>query len=255
MSDASGHGANEPARIGVLGAGVMGAGIAQVTATTGYTTVCYDVDAAALERAREITTTGRYGFERGVERGKLTREQADAAHARLTFTNDLAEAAASDLVVEAVPEHLDLKIRVFRDLDRAAPPGTILASNTSGYPIAALAAATDRPDRVIGWHWASPAPIMRLAEIVRARDTSDDTVEVVRAVAARCGKNPIVVRDAPTAWGFVANRVYFAMIAEAQKVVAAGIASAEDVDQLMMDCFNWPTGPFGMVKGAGSGWG
>jgi 3-hydroxybutyryl-CoA dehydrogenase len=242
-------------RIGVLGAGVMGAGIAQVTATAGFPTVCYDLDAGALERAREITTTGRYGFERGVERGKLTRADADAARERLTFTDRLEEAAATDLVVEAVPEHLDLKIRVFRELDRVAPDTTILASNTSGFPIAALAAATDRPDRVVGWHWASPAPVMRLAEIVRARDTSDATVEVVRDVAARCGKNPIVVRDAPTAWGFVANRIYFAMIAEAQKVVAAGIATHDDVDQLMMDCFNWPTGPFGMVKGAGSGWG
>jgi 3-hydroxybutyryl-CoA dehydrogenase len=242
-------------RVGVLGAGVMGAGIAQVAATAGYDTICYDVDSTALDRAREITTTGRYGFERGVERGKLTREQADAARERLRFTTSFDDVAATDLVVEAVPEHLDLKIRVFRDLDRAAPAATILASNTSGFPITALAAATDRADRVIGWHWASPAPVMRLAELVRTRDTSDATIDAVTNVAAACGKNPVVVRDAPTAWGFVANRVYFAMIAEAQRVVAAGIATNDEVDQLMMDCFNWPTGPFGMVKGAGSGWG
>ncbi|MBV8950148.1 MAG: 3-hydroxyacyl-CoA dehydrogenase family protein [Actinobacteria bacterium] len=241
-------------RIGVLGAGVMGAGIAQVTATAGYQTACYDVDPAALDRAREITATGRYGLERGVERGKLTRDKADAARARLAFTDDFHEAATADLVIEAVPEHLDLKIRVFRDLDRAAAPATILASNTSGFPITALAASTDRPDRVVGWHWASPAPVMRLAEIVRTRDTSDATVDTVSEVAAACGKNPVVIRDAPTAWGFVANRVYFAMIAEAQRVVAAGIATNEEVDRLMMDCFNWPSGPFGMVKGAGSGW-
>jgi 3-hydroxyacyl-CoA dehydrogenase len=241
-------------RVGVMGAGVMGAGIAQVVATAGYESVCYDVDPAALERAREITTTGRYGFERGVERGKLTREQADMARERLTFTTSFDDVAGTDLVVEAVPEHLDLKIRVFRDLDRAAPPATILASNTSGFPITALAAATDRPDRVVGWHWASPAPVMRLAEIVRTRETSDATIDTVTQIAAACGKNPVVVRDAPTAWGFVANRVYFAMIAEAQRVVAAGIATNDDVDRLMMDCFNWPTGPFGMVKGAGSGW-
>lgn len=241
-------------RVGVLGAGVMGAGIAQVVATGGFDVVCYDVDPGALERARELTMTGRYGFDRGVERGKLTRDAAESARARLTFTSNFDEVAATDLIVEAVPEHLDLKIRVFRDLDRAAPPTTILASNTSGFPITALAAATDRPDRVVGWHWASPAPVMRLAEIVRTRDTSDATIETVTRVAAACGKNPVVVRDAPTAWGFVANRVYFAMIAEAQRVVAAGIATNEEVDQLMMDCFNWPAGPFGMVKGAGSGW-
>ena len=242
-------------RVGVLGAGVMGAGIAQVAATAGFATVCYDLDPGAVERARDITSTGRYGFERGVERGKLTREQADAARERLTFTNRFEDVVATDLVVEAVPEHLDLKVRVFRDLDRAAPDATILASNTSGFPIAALAAATDRPDRVIGWHWASPAPVMRLAEIVRTRDTSDATIDTVTRVAAACGKNPVVVRDAATAWGFVANRVYFAMIAEAQRVVASGVATADEVDQLMMDCFNWPAGPFGMVKGAGAGWG
>jgi 3-hydroxybutyryl-CoA dehydrogenase len=241
-------------RVGVLGAGVMGAGIAQVAATAGFATVCYDLDPGAVERARDITSTGRYGFERGVERGKLTREQADAARERLTFTNRFEDVVATDLVVEAVPEHLDLKVRVFRDLDRAAPDATILASNTSGFPIAALAAATDRPDRVIGWHWASPAPVMRLAEIVRTRDTSDATIDTVTRVAAACGKNPVVVRDAPTAWGFVANRVYFAMIAEAQRVVASGVATSDEVDQLMMDCFNWPAGPFGMVKGAGAGW-
>jgi 3-hydroxybutyryl-CoA dehydrogenase len=246
---------SEIERIGVLGAGVMGSGIAQVTATAGYETVCYDVDPAALEAGREHVTTGRYGLERGVEREKLTPEQADAALARLTFTGSFDDAAATDLVIEAVPERLELKIRVFRDLDRAAPDGTILASNTSGFPIAALAASTDRADRVIGWHWASPAPVMRLAELVSTRETSDETVVTVRDVATACGKNPIVVRDTPMAWGFVTNRVYFAMVAEAQKIVNEGIATADDVDHLMMDCFRWPTGPFGMVKGAGSGWG
>ena len=242
-------------KIGVLGAGVMGSGIAQVTATAGYETVCYDVDAGALDTGHEHVTTGRYGLDRGVERGKLTREQADAALARLTFTGSFDDAATTDLVVEAVPERLELKVRVFRDLDRAAPESTVLASNTSGFAIAGLAAATDRADRVIGWHWASPAPGMRLAEIASTRDTSDETVATVRDLAAACGKNPVVVRDTTMAWGFVTNRVYFAMVAEAQKVVSEGIATADDVDQLMMDCFRWPTGPFGMVQGAGSGWG
>ena len=240
--------------IGVLGAGVMGGGIAQVCATGGFDVVCYDIDPAALDAGREHATTGRYGIESGVERGKLTREDADAAIARLTFTGTFEDAAATDLVVEAVPERLDLKIRVFRDLDRAAPPATILCSNTSGFPIQAIGGATDRADRVVGWHWASPAPVMKLAEIVRTHATSDETVEAVSAVARQCGKNPVVIKDTAMAWGFVANRVYFAMIAEAQKVVNEGIATADEVDQLMMDCFRWPSGPFGMVKGAGSGW-
>lgn len=240
--------------IGVLGAGVMGGGIAQVTAVAGYPTVCYDVDAGALERGREHVTTGRYGLDRAVEREKLSRDQADAALELLTFSASLEEAAATDVVIEAVPERLEVKVRVFRDLDRLAPERTILASNTSGFPIAALAAATDRPELVIGWHWASPAPIMRFAEIVRTRDTADTTIETVTTVASACGKNPIVVNDAPTSWGFVANRVYFAMIAEAKRVVDEGVANGDDVDQLMMDCFRWPTGPFGMVKGATGGW-
>lgn len=249
MADAS-----AVARIGVLGAGVMGGGIAQVCAVAGYEVVCYDIDAGALAAGREHATTGRYGIENAVERGLLTREQADAAIARLTFSESFEDAAGTDLVVEAVPERLDLKIRVFRDLDRAAPAHTILCSNTSGFPIQAIGAATDRPDRVIGWHWASPAPVMKLAEIVRTHATSDETVATVSAVAERCGKHPVVVKDTAMAWGFVANRIYFAMIAEAQKVVNEGIATPDQVDRLMMDCYRWPTGPFGMVKGAGSGW-
>lgn len=241
-------------RVSVLGAGVMGSGIAQVTAIAGYPTVCYDIDAAALDRGREHVTSGRFGVGGAVERGKITAAEADAALARLTFTDSFAEAAAVDVVIEAVPEKLDLKIRVFRDLDAAAPAHTILASNTSGFPIQALAAATDRPGRVIGWHWASPAPVMRLAEIVRTPTTDDATITTISEMASRCGKNPVVVNDTASSWGFVANRVYFAMIREAQRVIDEGIATREQVDQLMTDCFRWPTGPFGMVRGAGSGW-
>jgi 3-hydroxybutyryl-CoA dehydrogenase len=232
----------------------MGSGIAQVCALAGFDVACYDVAPAALEAARSHVTTGRFGLDGAVVRGKVTREQADDALARITFTASLETAAASDLVIEAVPERLELKVRVFRDLDRLAPPATILASNTSGLPIAALAASTDRPDRVIGWHWASPAPVMKLAEIVVTSETSTATIARVTDAATRCGKHPIVVKDNPMQWGFVANRVYFAMAREAQRVVDEGVATRAEVDQLMMDCFRWPSGPFGMVAGAGSGW-
>ena len=241
-------------KIGVLGAGVMGAGIAQVMAIAGHDVVCHDISSAALAKGREGVDTGRFGVRGAVERGKLTAEEADAALARLTFTDDVAQLHATDVVIEAVPERLDLKITVFRDLDRHCPEHTILASNSSGFPIAALAAATDRPDRVIGWHWASPAPVMKLAEIVRGPSTSDDTINTIIGLAKEAGKNPIVVKDTAMAWGYVANRVYFAMVREAQRVVQEGIATHEEVDQLMVDTFRWPTGPFGMTRGAGSGW-
>ncbi|MDH3520180.1 MAG: 3-hydroxyacyl-CoA dehydrogenase family protein [Myxococcales bacterium] len=240
--------------IGVIGAGVIGRGIAQTVATAGYRTICCDVVQEVLEKAREEVVSGRYGLERGVERGKLARAEADAALERIRFSTSLEEAAGSDLVIECVPESLDLKIKLFRDLDGLSKPETILASNTSGFPITALAASTERPEMIIGWHWASPAPVMRFAEIVITSSTSEATTKTVVDVAKRCGKNPVVVQDFPTQWGFVANRVYFAMIREAQRVVDAGIASPDDVNQLMVDCFNWPVGPFAMLKGATSGW-
>ena len=244
----------EPSSVGVIGAGVMGSGIAQTLAQAGYRVVCSDIAESALARAREQVVSGRYGLERAVARGKLERAQADAALARLRFSSELAEAAAHPLVVECVPERLDLKIKLFRELDALAPEGAVLASNTSGFPIAALAAGTSRPACVIGWHWASPPPVMRMAEIVVTPQTSEAAQRMVCEVAARCGKNPVVVRDFPTQWGFVANRIYFAMIREAQRVVDEGIATQEQVNTLMVDCFNWPVGPFAMVKGATSGW-
>ena len=240
--------------VGVVGAGVMGSGIAQAIATAGMRTRCYDPSADALDRARENVRTGRYGLERGVERGKLSQEEADAALERLEFGDALEAVADSDLILECVPEQLDLKVRTFRELDRLAPDSAILASNTSGFPIAALAAATDRPEQVIGWHWASPPVVMRFAEIVRTQTTRDAVIATVTRVARDCGKNPIVVNDNPMVWGFAANRIYGAMLREAGQVVAEGIASQPDVDQLMVDCFNWPVGPFGMVTGATEGW-
>ena len=241
-------------KIGVMGAGVMGGGIAQVMAIAGHEVVCYDIAADALTKGREGVETGRFGVQGAVERGKLTADEATAALDRLAFSSELDALNDVDVIIEAVPERLDLKISVFRDLDARCKPTAILASNSSGFPIQALAAATDRPDRVVGWHWASPAPVMKLAEIVRAPKTSDDTIATITRLAAAAGKNPVVVKDTPMSWGYVANRVYFAMVREAARVVQEGIASNEEVDQLMVDCFRWPTGPFGMTRGAGSGW-
>ena len=239
----------------MAGAGVMGSGIAQVLAVAGHEVVCTDLAEGSLDTAREAVETGRFGVRSAVERGKLTTYQADRALQRLTFTTDTDALTDRYLVIEAIPEILDLKVRFWRELDAIADRETIFASNSSGFPVVAMAAATDRPDRFVGWHWASPAPVMRLAEIVRARGTSDETVDAVVAMAEGAGKNPVVVGDTDTRWGYVTNRVYFAMIREAMAVVDEGIAERDQVDQLMVDCFRWPAGPFGMTRGATSGWG
>jgi 3-hydroxybutyryl-CoA dehydrogenase/3-hydroxyacyl-CoA dehydrogenase len=232
----------------------MGAGIAQVMAVAGHEVVCHDVSADALAAGRAGVDTGRFGVASAVARGKLTGEQAQEALARLDFTGDVSALYETDIVIEAIPERLDLKVTVLRELDRHCSERTILASNSSGFSIAGLAAATDRGDRLVGWHWASPAPVMKLAEIVRAPSTSDETVDAVVALARRAGKNPIVVKDSAMAWGYVANRVYGAMVREAIRVADEGIATREEIDALMTDCFRWPAGPFGMARGATSGW-
>lgn len=242
--------------VAVLGAGVMGTGIAQVLATSGYDVRCFDVQPEQLTRARQLVTGGRHGLRRGVERGKLSEADAEAALARMTFTDSLRDAvAAAGLVLEAVPEILAVKIALFRDLDRLAPPSAILASNSSGLPIEAMAAATERPGLVIGWHWASPAVVMPMAEIAVSSRTDQQTIDAVTAMAIACGKRPVVVRENVQAWGFAANRVVAAMIREARQVVAEGVVTEEGLDQLLTDGWGWPAGPFRMLAGAADGWG
>ena len=241
-------------KIGVIGSGVMGSGIAQVMAIAGHPVVAYDLDPDVVAAAPDLVAGGRFGIQGAVARGKMTESEAEAALGRIDFTTDRDAAAAVDVILEAVPERLDIKIQLFRDLDQQCPEHTIFASNSSGYPVQALAVATDRADRVIGWHWASPPPVMKLAEIVRAPQTSDETAETICRLATAAGKNPVVIQDSAMHWGYVTNRVYGAMIREANAVVAEGIASRAEVDQLMVDCFRWPSGPYGMVSGATTGW-
>jgi 3-hydroxybutyryl-CoA dehydrogenase len=230
----------------VVGAGVMGAGIAQVVAG-----VCdvrlFDIDSGQLAKAMRLIEHGRFGLEAGVRRGKLTAADAAVTLGRIRPVSDLADACTdTDVVIEAVPEDLGLKMRVFRELDEVCPPGTVLTSNSGGLPIVALAHATRRPAQVLGWHWAQPTPVMRLAELVVHDEVDPTSVATVCDLAARCGKNPVVVRDQPHAWGYVANRIQAATRLEAARIVAEGVASPEQVDQLVKDCFRWPMGPFEM---------
>jgi 3-hydroxybutyryl-CoA dehydrogenase len=238
----------------VVGAGIMGSGIAQSLATAGLDVICVDVSAEALDRARQTILDGRFGLRRAFQRGRLT-EPVQSVASRIEFAADLGHAlGGADLVIEAVPEDIGLKVRLFRQLDTLAPADCLLVSNTSGFPIAALAAASDRPGQVLGWHWASPPPVMRLAEIVTHDLADTGAIERLTELAKACGKRPVLVRDQPRAWGFVANRVYFAMIAEARRVVQEGVVTEAELDQLMVDCFNWPVGPLAMVDSAHAGW-
>jgi 3-hydroxybutyryl-CoA dehydrogenase len=241
--------------VGVVGAGVMGSGIAQSLAVAGVgRVVCVDVSAEAVANAEVQVTSGRYGLGRAVELGLITDEVAERARGAMTFATDRTSMRHADVVVEAIYEDIGAKIRLLRDLDGELDRATVMASNTSGLSITALAAATDRPDRVIGWHWASPAVIQRMAEIVTSADTSQATVDLIIELARACGKNPVVVKDTQSAWGFVANRIFRAARLEAERLVGEGITDEAGVDRLMKDCFRWPAGPFELTGGARSNW-
>jgi 3-hydroxybutyryl-CoA dehydrogenase len=240
----------------VVGGGVMGVGIAQVLAVAGVQVTLTDHHSTALERAHDRVLNGRYGLKRGVARGKISQADAEAALARIHTNHDRAAALAEApaLVLECVWEDFALKTRLFTELDRETGPETILASNTSGFSITALSGAARVPERVCGWHWASPVPVMRLAEIVVHEHTSPEVTATVCALARRCQKNPIVVRDSPMRWGFVTSRLFMTLHREARAIVSEGIASKTEVDALMKDSYRWPAGPFELVEGAAKGW-
>jgi 3-hydroxyacyl-CoA dehydrogenase len=237
------------AKAAVFGAGVMGAGIAQALAVAGCTVNLTDISGAAIKAGMERIEHGRFGLARAVARGKMGAAEAEAALARIRPAEDDADACAGvDAVVEAIPEDLTLKCALFRRIDALAPDHAIMASNTAGLPITALAWATAHPERVVGWHWAQPAPIMRLAEIITHPTCAPRTVELICDLARRAGKNPVVIKDQPEIWGFVANRINRAVRIEAARVVAEGIATEDEVDTIMKDCFRWPMGPFEMQR-------
>jgi 3-hydroxybutyryl-CoA dehydrogenase len=224
-------------KVGVLGAGTMGNGIAQVFAQNGHAVVLRDLDAAILERARGTIVKS---LAKLAEKGKLTAEQKDGALARLTTVTDLAALSACDLVVEAIVENLQVKLETFRELDRLTAPAAILASNTSSISITKLAAATGRPDKVIGMHFMNPVPLMQLVEVIRGQATSDETTRRVMELSRALGKTPVEVNDFP---GFVANRVLMPMINEAVFAVYEGVATPEAVDEVMKLGMNHPMGP------------
>jgi 3-hydroxybutyryl-CoA dehydrogenase len=230
------------ATIAVLGAGTMGRGIAQVAAAGGFTTRLYDVAAEALQRARQ-------GIERilekGVQLGKVAPSAAASTLANLdTATTIAAAVEAADLVVEAVPERMDLKIETFREVARHCPQDALFASNTSSLSITEMAAATDRAERFAGMHFFNPVHLMRLVELVRGLETGESTLTAMGEVAARMGKEVVVVREAP---GFVTSRINALIGNEAFRMLEAGVASPEDIDKALKLGLNHPMGPFEMV--------
>ncbi len=223
--------------VAVLGAGTMGNGIAHVFARAGYQVILRDVETRFLDRGLE--TIGK-NLDREVKKEKITAAEKPQILARIQPTTDVSALAAADFAVEAVPEQLDLKVRLLKDVDAALKPGVILASNTSSISITQLAAQTSRPERFIGMHFMNPVPVMALVEVIRGLATSDDTFEITRILCERLEKKPVAVNDAP---GFVSNRVLMPLINEAAFAVMEGVATPEAVDAVMKMGMNHPMGP------------
>jgi 3-hydroxybutyryl-CoA dehydrogenase len=228
--------------IAVLGAGTMGRGIACVAALGGYRTVLEDISPQVLNSGMAWI---RQSLDEGISRGKITAQHKESALANLSTTSSIEDSAReADLVIEAVPEEMKLKIEVFTTLDRCAPRGAILATNTSSLSVTEIAAATSRPEKCIGLHFFNPVPKMKLLEIIRAPETSEETLETCREVGRRMGKETVMVRDSP---GFITSRINAIIGNEAFYMLEAGIASAADIDQAVKLGLNHPMGPFEMV--------
>jgi 3-hydroxybutyryl-CoA dehydrogenase len=224
-------------KVAVIGAGTMGNGIAHVFAQTGHDVVLIDLDGTRLAAA--IKTIGA-NLERQVKRGTVTAEEVAATLSRIETSTSIGAAAAVQLAVEAVSEDLGLKARIFAELDEVAPTDAILASNTSSISITALAGSTRRPEQVIGMHFMNPVPVMKLVEVIRGLQTSDETAATIMALSERIGKTPVEANDFP---GFVSNRVLMPMINEAVFCLMEGVAEAESIDTVMKLGMNHPMGP------------
>jgi len=233
-------------KICVLGAGIMGAGIAQVSARAGFEVTIRDMEDRFVENG---LTTIKSNLGRAVSKGRLEQAEADAVLNRITGTTDLDQAAGdADLVIEAILEVMDIKKQVFQDLDNLCKKDTLLATNTSGLSITEMAAATQRPDKVIGMHFFNPVPVMKLVELIRGFTTSDDTLNMAWEFVEKIDKTPIEVKEAP---GFAVNRILVPMINEAVFVLAEAVASAEDIDKSMMLGANHPIGPLALADMVG----
>jgi 3-hydroxybutyryl-CoA dehydrogenase len=228
--------------VAVIGAGIMGRGIAHVAGLGGYRTILEDILPASLRKAESEI---RGNLDRGVELGKLDKAAADAALSRIQFAGTVEEAAReADLVIEAVPEEMDSKIEIFTLLDKICRPSTILASNTSSLSVTEIASVTYRPRKCVGMHFFNPVHKMKLLEVVRALETDQETISAVTEVGRRIGKEVVVIRESP---GFITSRINAMIGNEAFYMLQEGIASAEDIDKALKLGLNHPMGPFELV--------
>ncbi|APR06182.1 3-hydroxybutyryl-CoA dehydrogenase [Thauera chlorobenzoica] len=227
-------------KIGVVGAGTMGNGITQAFAVAGQDVIMMDVGQPQIQRGLDTISAS---LERLVRKDKMSAEQKAAAMARIGTASSASALADCDLVIEAATENLELKLKIFADLDRVMKSGAILASNTSSISITKLAAATSRPDRVIGMHFFNPVPMMALVELIRGLQTSDQTYAAVEAVARAIGKTPVQIKNSP---GFVVNRMLCPMINEAIFALGEGLATAAEIDEAMKLGCNHPIGPLAL---------
>ncbi len=232
--------------IGVVGAGTMGNGIAQLAAQMGAEVVMRDIKDEFVQRG--LQAIDRF-LSKGVERGKVTEEQKAEVLGRIQGTTDMADLAKCDFIIEAVIEDLDLKKEVYGQLDEICRPEVILATNTSSMSITLIAAATKRPDKVVGMHFFNPPPLMRLVEVIRGYHTSDETVKVTRELAQKMGKETVEVKvDSP---GFIVNRLMIPHMIEAVKLLEEGVATKEDIDKAIKMGLNYPMGPFELMDFTG----
>ena len=231
--------------IAVIGAGQMGSGIAQASATSGHNVILNDVEERFVQKGLE---TIKKSLSKFVEKGKLSQDEMTKTMGRIKTTTNVMDCANADLVIEAVIEKADVKKAVFQKLDAAAGPKTIFATNTSSIPITELAAATKRADRFIGMHFMNPVPLMQLIEIIRGHETSNETNKVIVDLAKKMGKTPVEVKDFP---GFATNRILIPFINEAFYALMEGVASAKDIDACAKLGLNHPMGPFELADFVG----
>jgi 3-hydroxybutyryl-CoA dehydrogenase len=228
-------------KVGVVGLGTMGAGIAQISVQSGHETVGQEVSDELADRGR--ATIDRY-LTRGVEKGRLSQDEREAALSRLTLTTELSDLGECDLVIEAVLEQLDLKRQVFEELDRVTRPDAVLATNTSALSVAEIAQTTQHPERVVGMHFFNPAPVLPLVEIVRTPQSSDEAVDAAYDWAERAGKQPVRCNDTP---GFIVNRILIPLLNDCVRVLDEADVQPEDMDKAMTNGAGWPMGPCALI--------